>query len=116
MSMKRLSSLSILTLLLFCIHVSVIHASVVNRTKTDRLANGLLAYWTFDGPTVSANSAVTDMSGNGNTGTLINIASSTFYSSGKIGQAFNFDGVNDSMTFSNLAIGTTHTVSLWVYP
>lgn len=44
--------------------------SYVNKTiKRDFLANGLVAYWSFDGPTVSG-STVSDVSSNNNNGTF----------------------------------------------
>ena len=42
-----------------------------------------------------ASGVALDSSGNGYNGNLINIATSTFYSIGKIGQGFNFDGTDD---------------------
>jgi hypothetical protein len=74
------------------------------------LKTGLLSWWTFDGKNIS-NGVALDIIG-GNNGTLVNIASSTFYKPGKIGQGFNFDGVNDYVS----AIGpnlSTYSVSAW---
>jgi len=64
----------------------------VSPTKT--LASGLVGYWTFDGKDIP-NGRANDISGNSNNGTLKNISTTTFYKAGKIGQGFNFDGVND---------------------
>jgi hypothetical protein len=50
------------------------------------LSCGLVGYWTFDGKNI-VNGVVKDMSGSGNDGNTVNIASSTFYAPGKIGQA-----------------------------
>lgn len=95
-------------------------SAVVNSTPNPpagtSLKTGLLGWWTFDGKDMS-NGAVVDKSGNGNTGTLQNIATSSFYTSGKIGQAFNFDGVDDSVKLTSDPIGTgAVTISAWINP
>ena len=57
-----------------------------------------------------------DRSGNSNNGNLINIATSTFYTLGKIGQGLNFDGNNDYVSTGNITLGTNSvTVSAWIY-
>ena len=62
--------------------------------KADIYGSSLVGWWRFD--TNDDSDGVTlDRSGNGYNANLINIASSTFYSVGKIGQGFNFDGTND---------------------
>ena len=79
---------------------------------------GLVAHWTFDGPTISGTS-VTDVSGQGNTGTLE-------YSPppvpGVEGQALSLNGSNqyvncgtNNPTF-NFASTTSFTESIWAYP
>lgn len=58
-----------------------------------------------------------DVSGNFCNGTMENIASSTFYKSGRIGQSFNFDGVNDAVSITPVATcatGSSGTVSAWI--
>jgi hypothetical protein len=69
--------------------------SKTSATVADKgaLATGLLSHWTFDGKDMVGGVARDGV--RGNNGTLTNIASSTFYTDGKIGQALNFDGVND---------------------
>jgi len=93
------------------------------------LNSGLVGHWTFDGKDM-LNGKALDRSGNNNTGTLVNIATSTFYKAGKIGQGFNFDGVNDwvnlgqsitAFDFSTTtgpygANGNRFTIAVWVYP
>lgn len=59
-----------------------------------------------------------DISGNGNSGTLQNGAN---YVVGKVGQAFNFDGTDDSVSVNaspNLNVGTGNglTVETWIRP
>lgn len=63
---------------------------------------GLLGYWTFDGKDM-ANGVALDMSGSGNGGNLISVATSTVYAAGKSGQAVNLDGVNDSINAGDIA-------------
>jgi len=76
---------------------------------------GLVGHWTFDGKDV-VNGVAIDKSGNGKNGNLVSIATSTFYAPGKIGQGFNFDGVNDYVNIPdpNLIEGlSAMTVSAW---
>src|SRR3989338_5705843 len=68
-------------------------ASIINsQTQTAQVASlttGLVGHWKFDeGTGLSAG----DSSGNNNTGTLVN---GPTWTTGKIGQALNFDGVDD---------------------
>ena len=92
---------------------------VVNKTPVNRINSGLVGYWSFDGSTISKGH-VNDLSGNNNTAYPINIATSTFYTSGRIGQGGNFDGVNDNVTTtltSNTAFdNTTFSASFWFKP
>src|SRR3990167_9563410 len=80
------------------------------------ITDGLVGYWTFDGKDMAGGKAL-DKSGNGNHGSPVNIATSTFYTSGKLGQGLKFDGVNDYVsagTGNNLNLGTSNfTFSLW---
>ena len=86
----------------------------ISRPSTHNL--DLVGHWTFDGAKV-VNGVALDSAGTNN-GNLVNIASSTFYSYGKIGQGFNFDGLNDYVSVgtmgrlgSNFANG--NTIALW---
>lgn len=65
--------------------------TVVNAPQDDRITSGLVGYWTFNGKDVSGSTA-SDVSGQGNNGTISNGASATI---GKVGQAMSFDGVDD---------------------
>jgi hypothetical protein len=81
------------------------------------LKTGLLGWWTFDGKNIT-NGRADDISGNSNNGTLVNIATSTFYKTGKIGQALNLDGINDTVTIDSIASSINKnegTFSAWVY-
>ncbi len=76
---------------------------------------GLVGYWTFDGNDI-VNGVIKDVSGRGNNGNTISIASSTFYVPGKIGQAVNFDGVNNYLEVGSAASPSSAiTISAWVY-
>ena len=88
------------------------HAFVLT-TPSRPLNSGLVGYWTFDGKDVP-NGRANDVSGNGKHGNLISIATSTFYTQGKIGQGFRFDGVNDRVLISTVpTITQPYTVSIW---
>jgi hypothetical protein len=60
----------------------------INSSQNDKLTNGLLGMWSFDGPDLTSATA-TDVSGNGNDGRL---KKGPQPSIGKIGQALEFDG------------------------
>ncbi|MDO8668626.1 MAG: LamG domain-containing protein [bacterium] len=82
---------------------------------------GLVGWWTFDGkdtPWTSATAATTlDKSGNGNTGTLTNMAQATSPVAGKIGQGLKFDGTNDYVnagTPASLSLTSQVTVGVWI--
>ncbi|OHA21804.1 MAG: hypothetical protein A2849_02635 [Candidatus Taylorbacteria bacterium RIFCSPHIGHO2_01_FULL_51_15] len=69
------------------------------------LSVGLVGHWKFDDGTA------TDASGSGNHGVLQNGPTST---TGKIGQALSFDGVDDAISLPNITLGNTHTISMWI--
>ncbi len=80
-----------------------------------RFNNGLLGYWSFNGPEVSG-VTVTDKSGNGNTGTLTNGAKLV---PGPIGQGISLDGSNDYVSIPHNAAlkpSTYITLEAWVKP
>lgn len=65
------------------------------------IQSGLVGFYPFDRRDV-VNGAVTDRSGNGNTGYPTNIATTTFYSAkGKMAQAFNFNSDDDEVVLAN---------------
>src|SRR3989338_2039927 len=93
-----------------------------NKTPTDALTDGLVGHWTFDGKDTvwtSATAATTlDKSGQGNTGTLTNMAQATSPAIGKIGQGLKFDGGGDYVEktdVSSLDITGALTLSAWIY-
>jgi Concanavalin A-like lectin/glucanases superfamily len=70
------------------------------------LSNGIVGYWTFDGPSLHwTTNTADDVSGNGNTGSLISMSTTTSPVVGKIGQALRFD-VNASSDISVPDAGT----------
>ena len=83
-------------------------AAIISSTAPKNLQSGLVGWWTMDGKDV-VNGVALDKSGNGNNGNLMNISTSTFYTTGKIGQAFNFDGVDDNIETSNTSFNFERT-------
>ncbi|MBI2610307.1 hypothetical protein HYW53_04050 [Candidatus Giovannonibacteria bacterium] len=87
--------------------------------STGTLSNGLVGHWTMDGGDISKspnNYFAMDRSGNGNTGKLKNMATSSAQVIGKLGQALSFDGTDDLVLIgnnSNFAL-QTYTMSAWV--
>jgi hypothetical protein len=85
-------------------------------------SSGLVGYWSFDGGATNwTTSKVSDLSGQGNTGQLILMSTTSSPTKGKIGQAFSFDGADDYMQVTdaahNYAFGdSTFTVSVWCKP
>jgi hypothetical protein len=103
-----------LSLFLLWLLVTPAQAGIRVERKSGDLSNGLVGYWTFDGPDISGTTAY-DRSGQGNNGT---IASATL-TIGKLGQALNLDGVNDTVTVADhpsLDCTSAVTVSAWFYP
>jgi hypothetical protein len=85
----------------FGVDVPQAHAgTLINAPKYLGLHQGLVGFWNFDGPSVSGVHAY-DMSGNGNRGTLTGPTRTI----GKLGQALQFDGVNDYVDLEPLPIG-----------
>jgi Concanavalin A-like lectin/glucanases superfamily len=90
--------------------VNVDHSNTVANTG---ITSSLIGYWTFDGPSINwRTNVVSDMSGNGNAGTLVNISTSSSPTAGKIGQALKFNGTNYVDIPMSLTPSTI-TVSLW---
>jgi len=87
-------------------------AKLYKTTAPDNPDSGFEGYWSFNGPDVSGTTA-SDRSGQGNHGTLTNSPTVT---TGKIGQALNFDGSNDCVTLGTLHDTGALTLSAWIYP
>src|SRR3989344_5601144 len=77
--------------------------------------NGLVGNWRLD---ETNGSTTADVSGNNYTGTLTNFTSGTPWTTGKVGNALNFDGVNDYVDIVD-ADDTKYTGALticeWAY-
>ena len=84
----------------------------VNTPQNNKLTDGLVGYWTFNGQDMTSTTAL-DVSGNGNNGTLANSPQTTI---GKVGQGIKFDGVNDYIQIpSNLSLTTgDFTINTWL--
>src|SRR3989344_2451020 len=79
-------------------------------TSASNFDKGLVGHWTFDGPDISGTRAK-DRSGNNNHGTLTNGPKQTI---GKVGQALDFDGVNDYIDGTDIDFATgPFTISTW---
>ena len=74
---------------------------------------GLFAYWKFDD---GSGSSAADASGNGHTGTLVNMNTGTAWIAGKVNGALRFDGTNDYVRIGNVSPAGGITVSAWVNP
>jgi hypothetical protein len=90
-----------------------------NSSKNDRVKNGLVGLWSFDGPTMLRN--VADSSGQENHGSMLGFTStSSAVTPGKIGQGLRIDGDNDTVNttaVSSSLIGTgALTYAAWVKP
>jgi hypothetical protein len=83
-----------------------------NVTRKDTVADGLVGYWSFDGQDMAGVTAY-DRSGQGNNGTLTNGPTRV---AGKLGQALEFDGSDDSVVVSDFGVDgeLTMSASLWV--
>jgi hypothetical protein len=78
---------------------------------TGRLDSGLLGYWPLDN---GSGTSATDLSTNGNTGTLTN---GPTWTTGQIGGAVQFDGTDDRISLSTstaLDLDSAHSISAWV--
>ncbi len=82
--------------------------------------SGLVGNWSFNGQDTTWTSATagttTDLSGNGNTGVMMNMSRSFSPAIGKVGQALSFDGTNDYIFLSSnpLSSMAASSVSMWV--
>jgi hypothetical protein len=74
------------------------------------LTSSLQGHWAFDGGDISG-TTVTDKSGQGNNGTIVNNGPPIM---GKIGQALDFDGVNARVDTADIDITEYLTIAGWV--
>jgi len=94
----------------FTFFTPVAEAFTIGKPGVNNL--GLVGHWTFDGRDIT-NGRIDDASGNGNHGSAVNIATSTFYRPGQVGQAGNFDGVDDNVSTTYNGQLTDFTVCAW---
>jgi hypothetical protein len=121
-NMKKYFLYSLIVLPAFFLGLNHAQAAVVSSspvvtatsTCSTGLSCGLVGYWTFDGKDM-INGVALDKSGNGRTGVLGSIATSTFYVQGKIGQAANFSGSQNVTITTPTATPPGVTMSAWVY-
>ncbi len=81
------------------------------------ISDGLVGYWTFDGGSIDwRTNTVRDMSGNGNTGSLVSMSTSSSPAIGKIGQALNFVRASSQFirTDNNLQFQPPFSFTVWV--
>ena len=94
---------------------NIANAGTIGASSVNSLKDGLVGYWTFDGPDVTT--SVKDMSGNGNNGGFVGGATTSAKVSGKLGQALSFDGSDDYVNAANsssLTLTGDTTVAAWV--
>ena len=86
----------------------------VNKPNYVGLDNGLVGYWSFDGPDMAGNTAY-DRSGQNNhvSSTGSNMPTR---SAGKIGQGLKFDNANDYIEITSFARGGNFTWAGWIFP
>jgi len=90
------------------------------KAPSSPLEQGLVGHWTFDGPDVAWDDTTTeikDVSGNDNHGDAqggMTAASSPTMGVMGQGMVFAGDTIEDKVTFSEINLGTTHSVSAWI--
>jgi hypothetical protein len=90
----------------------------IAQSNTTSLSSGLVGYWPLDGATTNWKTNTTsDLSGQGNTGTLVSLGTTTAPVAGKIGQALKFDGASSYVSFTSEPLfqvsATNLSVSFW---
>jgi len=93
------------------------NSSAAMQLSSSPLSNGLVDYWTFDGPDIT--DKVYDKIG-GDNGYVVNDATTTMKTLGKLGQALRFNGLGSGLgshvaLTSPLSLGTVNSLSVWVY-
>ncbi len=97
---------------------SALAATYINKYLDNQLESGLVGHWTFDGDKMNLSSStaeILDSSGYGNNGNWMNHSTTTTI--GKMGQALQFDGIDDYINIGNPeSINPTNemSISVWV--
>jgi hypothetical protein len=86
----------------------------INASQNNQLTNGLVGFWSFNGPDMDGNTA-TDRSGQGNDGTLTGGPTRTI---GKVGQALSFNGTSDYISTTSTVLNgvSQFSVAFWIKP
>ena len=88
--------------------------AAINASQNSKITDGLVGLWSFNGPDVSGDTAY-DRSGEDNDGTLTNGPKVAI---GKIGQALQFDGVNDYVSIPDSSTlnfaGNDFSLNYWI--
>jgi hypothetical protein len=91
-------------------------SAVMAQTNASSLSNGLVGYWTLDGNQTNwATGQTYDASGQGNTGQLIKMSTSTSPVIGKIGGAINISSNTQYIQTGAATISAPCSVAAWVY-
>src|SRR3989338_2851638 len=116
-SSKSIIISSLFAFTIYALSLNIAFASVVPartlRTQPD-LQRGLVGHWTFDGKDMGPN--VRDVSGQGNNGTVVNLATTSVI--GRIGQALLFPGGTNYINARSATVLdniSSFSVSAWVY-
>jgi len=93
-------------------------AATIDTASPTFMNNGLIGYWSMDGKTTDwKKNQVADLSGQGNTGTMVSMSTTTSPVIGKIGQGLQFDGAASYVNPGALAgFGTSISAAAWVKP
>ncbi len=96
----------------------LIKGAQINSSLNNRWTNGLVGFWSFNGPDMDYSQAyeVRDRSGQNNHGDLQGGMSQSSVRIGKVGQALNFDGVDDRISVDNHSSlnPSAITITAWV--
>src|SRR3990167_10648625 len=114
---SKLIKLSILFVLLLAGYNTSDATFKISRPST--LNSGLVGHWTFDGADTNwTTNTVVDRSGNGNTGAMVNMSTTTSPAKGRIGQALKFKNTNEYISVADPASGILDpsyiTISAWI--
>jgi hypothetical protein len=89
----------------------------IDHSNTVTLSTGLVGHWITSGNAINwKTSTIADTSGNGNTGTLVGMSTTTSPTIGKIGQALKFNGSSSIISnfLSSISpAGSSRTICAW---
>ncbi len=92
-------------------------ATTHNNSPISLVPNGLVGYWTFDGRNTNwAANTTADVSGHGNTGTMVGMSPATSAVLGRFGQALSFNGTSQYITTvntANITVSTPFSIGIW---